>query len=632
MNSTPMRERTIVRIGAVVVAALLGLVVLWIALGLALKVTRGLDLTDEGLYLLAADPPNSSAAWGFPFGWHTHPLYALVGYDIASFRTLGALILVLASGWLGWLLARTVRAEGPASAKAEGRLLPAVTAALAGLASLLYYVSMLRTPSYNWLCLVGITLAAAGLMLGVRAARKDSPQGTWRRQLVPAAVASLALFITLPAKPSVLPMVLLLGLLLLLVLVDWSTAWRWLVWAVAFLPVWVVLAVGTTLWPRDFASVLKRAFQMPSFDPGQTPRVAIQAALLAPREAAAVVGGLANGPALLLLAGAVVLALPLILGRRWFGLRLLGFVAVTVDALGIAGVPVPMVNAGGKPFGLAQVTMTTALLAVLLATVAVVWRLNDPVPPIAGRRLSRAQTSAALALLLALLALVFGFGSDNGVYGQSALAGGLLLIAAAVVALGLQSRRDSFAVLLAVFTATVLFVGAGLVGGWRFPQRQAPLAEQSISTEVGTHGARLDLDQKTAQTLNELRASSSWKEGTPLVDVSYTWNPAVGYAIGAGVPDSLMLTIYGYSGTHDVTAFHLQGPYLEFPFRDSWILTTKPDLLAADARSAVDFTLGQLSAVSGRTFPQSYACTVSGDFVLWRPLQVGEPAAGSCGW
>ncbi len=624
MTSTPMRERAIVRIGAVVVAALLGLAVLWLALGFVLKVTRGLDLTDEGLYLLAADPPNASAAWGFPFGWHTHPLYALVGYDIASFRTLGALILLLSSAWLGWLLARTLRTDG--------RLLPALTAVLAGIASLLYYVSMLRTPSYNWLCLVGIVLASSGLLLAVRQAGRDSTQGIWRQQLVPAAVASIALFITLPAKPSVLPMVLLLGLLLLLVLVGWAAAWRWLALAVVLMPVWVLLAVGTKVWPLDFASVLKRAFQMPSFDPGQTPKIALQEALLAPRDAAAVVGGLANGPALLLLAGAVALGIPLLLRRRWFGLRLIGFAAVTVDALGIAGVPIPTVNAGGKPFGLAQVTLTTALLPVLLATVAVVWRLNEPAAAGPGRRLTRAQASAVLAVFLVLLALVFGFGSDNGIYGQAALAGGLLLLAAGVVALGLESRRDALTVLLAVLIASVLFVGAGLVGGWRFPQRQAPLAEQTVTTQIGTHGAQLDLDPKTSQTLNELRASKGWTPGTPLVDVSYTWNPAVGYAIGAGVPESLMLTIYGYSGTHDVTAFHLRGPYLDFPFKDAWVLTTKPELLDAGARSAVDYTLSQLSAVSGRSFPAAFSCVASGDFILWQPLPEGQSASSRCGW
>jgi hypothetical protein len=79
-----------------------GIMGLWFGLAFILATDRGLDLTDEGLYLLAADPPVAAANYGFPFGWHTGLLFRLVGYDISAFRTLGALVLVLAGGWLGW--------------------------------------------------------------------------------------------------------------------------------------------------------------------------------------------------------------------------------------------------------------------------------------------------------------------------------------------------------------------------------------------------------------------------------------------------------------------------------------------------------------------------------------------------
>ena len=631
-----MRSLTIRRLGLWLVAVAAGLVLLWIVLGFILGTSRGLDLTDEGLYLLAADPPNASAAWGFPFGWHTHPLFVAVGYDIASFRTLGALILVLTSAWLGWLVAKAVRPYDLDSPAPWPLAFRCGTAVVAGLGSLLYYVSMLRAPSYNWLCLVGITLASAGLLMAIRQADRATPARSWLQGVVPGAVSSLALFVTLPAKPSVLPMVLLLGLGLLQLLAGWSTAWRWCAWAIGLLPVWVALAVVTTFWPRDFVAVLARALQMPIPDPSQTPVVAIQEALLAPRAAASAIGDLPDGPAILMLGGSLILLLPVIARRRWLVLRVLGYLLVTVAALAIAGVPVPLVNTEGRPFGLAQPTLTTALLAVLLATRALTWGLDRQTsysPTLA--RSPRTQLSLALALFLTMLTLVFGFGSDNGIYGQAALAGGLILSAAASVALAAKERRDATVALLAVMLATVLFVGAGLVGGWRFPQRQAPLLEQTINTEVGAQGATLQLDPNTAQMLAGLRQQATamgWHAGTPLVDVSYTWNPGVAYALGARVPDSLLLTIFGYGAAHDITDFHLTGTYLDFPFDQAWILTTRPDQLDQGARGAVDFTLDKLDAVSGRSFPASYECISSGDFVLWRPIT--EPAANpsSCGW
>ena len=81
--------------------SLLALAVMWVVLGRVIASDRGLDLGDESLYLVAADPPNLQAAWAYPFGWSTRPFFWIVGYDIAAFRTLGAVLLFVVSGVLG---------------------------------------------------------------------------------------------------------------------------------------------------------------------------------------------------------------------------------------------------------------------------------------------------------------------------------------------------------------------------------------------------------------------------------------------------------------------------------------------------------------------------------------------------
>jgi hypothetical protein len=77
---------------------------IWIIVKQLLASDRGLDLTDEGLYLLDANPPSNTAAWGFPWGWHTGPFFQIVNYNISSFRTLGGVLLVLLSGYLGLII------------------------------------------------------------------------------------------------------------------------------------------------------------------------------------------------------------------------------------------------------------------------------------------------------------------------------------------------------------------------------------------------------------------------------------------------------------------------------------------------------------------------------------------------
>ena len=607
--------------------------VLWRVLEFVLGSHRGMDLTDEGLYFLAGDPPASNAAWGFPFGWHTHPLFALVGYDIANFRTLGAMILVLAAAWMGYLGSRLVTLGAPDQASKTRLWFSWICAVSGGVGSLVYYSAMLRTPSYNWLGLLGIGLASCGVFLAISGSHSHITAGRVRA-LLPAGLSSLALFLTLPAKPSILPMMLVLGGALIWVTVGLRSATRWLLAAVCMLPVWLVIVVVTGIWPREFASVLKLALQMPTPDPAQTVSVAVREALLAPRDALMGMANAADNPFLLVMISAALLLLPGVLRRRWLLMRCLGLGLAVISALAVAGVPIPRINSSGHAFGFAQAPVTTAMLIILLAGAASAWRLVPVSSQAADASLmgKRPVLGLLIAYLLAC-ALVFAFGSDNGIYGQAGLAGGLILLAAVVAAGGRARSLSDLVPAVVVLCATIAFVAASLISGWRYPQRADALFSQTQATAVGDHGAELQLEPGLSEELNGLRTKAEavgWKPGTPLVDVSYTWHPAVPYFLGARVPDSLQLTIFGYGAAHDITDFHLTEPYLGFPFADSWLLTTKDALLDPGAQSAVRFTMDKLSAVSGRKFPDSYSCVASGDFVLWRPMPAGTADPGHC--
>ena len=85
-------------------------VVLWYLADWILMADRGLDLGDEALYLLAADARSPTAAFVFPFGLHTRPIYNLVGGDVAAFRTAGAVVLAEVCLWVGMSAARLMGA------------------------------------------------------------------------------------------------------------------------------------------------------------------------------------------------------------------------------------------------------------------------------------------------------------------------------------------------------------------------------------------------------------------------------------------------------------------------------------------------------------------------------------------
>lgn len=135
-----------------------------LALGAHLaRVTWGLDRTDEGQYLLLLADPTASRQTVFLFGYVLHPLFALVGGDIAALRVLAILLSSASAGVLGWAVTRALHLRGVVAWTVGG------VAAACGLGPLLYFP---LTPSYNTLAFWGACLWAAGLVL---LTRRDAP-------------------------------------------------------------------------------------------------------------------------------------------------------------------------------------------------------------------------------------------------------------------------------------------------------------------------------------------------------------------------------------------------------------------------------------------------------------------------
>lgn len=261
--------RLLVRAGAVA----LGIGALWRSLFWVLAADRGLDLTDEGLYLLAARPPSIDAAWGTPAGWHTAPLFRMVGFDVAAFRTLGALLLVSAAGFLGReavRLGQGVRKGANGTAERVERVLGAF---LGGLGGLLYYGGLVRTPSYNWVTVLGATLAAVGLLQVVSArlplsgAERTVPFLPWvgvgSLHLRGVLLAGFGAFFTIPAKPTTPVFFALLAIPILRLAGDLRFAVRTVLSVAATAAGFMTAAVLSGLWSPRFVAVFMRAIEAP---------------------------------------------------------------------------------------------------------------------------------------------------------------------------------------------------------------------------------------------------------------------------------------------------------------------------------------------------------------------------------
>ena len=149
-------------------------IALWWLVAWVFSSDRGIGFRDEGLYLLAADPPSPTARWVTPFGWHIAPFFRLLGHDVADLRTFAVSVLVLTGALLGWTIGRWLTDDGTGRPERVTRWSLAAVGAFGGplLAS-----GLLRTPGYNWVNLVGLLLATTGTVL---AAMLPGDRSLWR--------------------------------------------------------------------------------------------------------------------------------------------------------------------------------------------------------------------------------------------------------------------------------------------------------------------------------------------------------------------------------------------------------------------------------------------------------------------
>lgn len=127
----------------------------------------GFDFTDEGYYLNWMSQPFTYVASATQFGFLYHPLYLLLGGDVALLRQVNVVCTYLLSVYAAWLLLRVGR-----HAKGDVLLWLAVAASFA-IAALTFPafagVWLFPTPSYNWAAFQGLLVTLIGMLLAERA-------------------------------------------------------------------------------------------------------------------------------------------------------------------------------------------------------------------------------------------------------------------------------------------------------------------------------------------------------------------------------------------------------------------------------------------------------------------------------
>lgn len=306
----------------------------WVVVDVLLASDRGVDLTDESLYLLDADPPRPYDAFGFPYGWMTGPLFRAVDGDIARFRTLGGVLLVLATGLLAHHALRFADARTGIASSTGTRLSHALVVGSIGTTGLLYYVGLplLRTPSYNWLNLVGILVSLSGVFLACRSGKR-----------IPAAsLIAVGMFLAMHAKPTT-PFLLAAASMPLLARTLGARATLRLVGAtIGIGGALATVAWFSPLWPMDPLTPFLRGVRIPPSAGGHDPLNAARLLALSPLELARGVfleqPHWLVGPLLIALLGRLASRPPIV---RWLAVRPLRLASAVMALIGAIGVISP---------------------------------------------------------------------------------------------------------------------------------------------------------------------------------------------------------------------------------------------------------------------------------------------------
>ncbi len=519
---------------------------LWLVGSVMYQCRSGFDFTDEGFYLNWISNPWIYDASVSQFGFVYHPLYRLVGGNIALLRQINVLITYALSCSLCiiWIRSLCFNWTGHHPLQRAGFVGIALSIASAVLA---FFDLWLPTPNYNSLALQSLIAATIGALLASRNLSRSSIVG-WTLIGIGGGFAFLA-------KP---PTAAVLGFLIALhVIVAGKFSVRGLLVSVAtaiLLLVVAGLAIDGSLsgFVRRVIKGLDMANELlPTGGPSSFFRWDSF--------------GLSRGQRtlffLILFSNLIVAALAFVRDGR--ARPCVALLTVLLAALSIAAV------AGTIPLRISTdlfqpLQFWAILLGTLLATAAL--------PASAYRRSLRG--SLALILFLIALPYAFAFGTSNNLWSAASRAALFWVLAGFVMCIELVAAAGAWRKLLPTTAITLLMTSMIVAAAIEGPYRQTrPLRLQDEATDVGRQGSSLFLSVAAAsyvRGLAKLATENGFRAGDPVIDLTGS-SPGSLYVLGAR-PMGAAWTLGGYPGSDDFLAMALDQETCG-SIGSSWILT-----------------------------------------------------------
>jgi hypothetical protein len=535
-----------------------------------LNFERGMDLSDESLYLIAANPSNRYDTWGWPFGWITSVMYQMSNNQIIQFRNIGLMLLLYSSYFFAWNFSKIIE-KGGTNAKVS-LIRPFLICFVITTSSLQIYNGFLRTPGYNWLNLVSI-LFALGSFFKLTYLINLKSRFLFSFHI---STLALALFISFHAKPTT-PFFLMIGFILI-----WKKKFdlkQNLKIAISLLLSFqfiILFALLLKIWPVDFIQRFVEIISRPGLNNRATIQFGLLQIAITPFYGAYfILRNLQFQTVLLLVVSYPLLALVSKKNKEKKAFLLFMALFVSVTILSFMGMEIRDNRIHLNPVqSVDKSFLSISWFAIYLIII---------LPYIKKSRVREINFSKfhQTNLLLILSLIAFGFGSSSALLGKASGASIFIicLIFNAIdnLVLKVDLRLFQYFWILSLNLVLILIT---YTSSTKTPYRIAPVNQQLQECSSGSIDLKIKLDSNTCAKINKIRevlTKNGFSNDLLLLNMIDPWQPGVEVLLGTEHPPSLILTIPGYKGSNAVLAYNLKQFSKLRDLKKAWLILPAPN-------------------------------------------------------
>ena len=575
-----------------------------------LRTNQGLDFSDEGLYLLAANPSERYQSWGFPFGWNTAPLLNLVGSDISKLRILSAVILMISVFFLSKIMFQDCFEKDKKNSLSEF-FIPYFVA----LSSLYFYVGYVRIPGYNWLNIVGIVIS----LIGYKLALKNYINSIGKFAAI--FTISTGFLISIPGKPSSAAFLFCAFILLIYFFHKEINHVKFIFSILSSLVGSILILVVFKVWPNNFLDYFLVALNFPKLAASATPLEAVKQTLLTPIIIPFYFSSNLRAIQFLYLSLLAIISFSIIKYKEKVNFLL----AASYCILSILILDINGFNLGVQGFKVVdsvRIDKPELYISFLILLLFISVNLYTHFFSLLCKK--NWAVSESIFLLLSA-SVIFGFGSTISSTGKGSSVVFLVLLAIFLVVFS-SSPQNFTAKMTVIFVVAlnsillVLFMNPNISK----PYRIEDFSKQSSELRLPRHANVLSVDSESKNLVVNLRntlTAHNYDQRYPLLDFSSSWQPGLFYLLEVGTPPSLLLTIPGYDGSYQVLKSNLKVASSTADLKQSWILVSS-ERNSKEERILND-SLTLLGDFTNSIFPNDYVLLFDRDgFQLWKPIAV----------